>query len=121
MKSLRVVYSPVGGPPEVREIENSLRALQELIGGRIQIACLWADNEYEEFIAVVDEEGRLKDLKPNIYGAYELLVGPVVITKSDGLDDFASLSDKDIRRVLERLAREAPEPVKGSSHSERER
>lgn len=103
MTKLTIFFVPAVGPAEVREIDNTLKAFQELVGGYMETSKIWAGKD-SEYIAVVDEEGKLKGLEPNIYGNRDVLVGPIVITKSNGKDDFASLSKEDIRKVKDRVA-----------------
>lgn len=57
---IKVVKMDVGKPPVVKEIENTLAALQAEVGGLIE--CVYLDNGC---LAVVNEEGKLNGMEPN--------------------------------------------------------
>ena len=52
---IKILKLPVSGPCEVKQIENTLEALQQEVGGYIETLTLAAD-----CCMIVDEEGRLK-------------------------------------------------------------
>lgn len=77
---------------EVREIPNTLKALQELVGGYIEATPFDGDLRL-----VVNEEGKLMRLEPNVLApTFDVLVGPVVVTAYDGKGDFRSLTEAEI-------------------------
>ena len=57
---IKCVKCPVGKEPEEIEIENSLEALQEQVGGYIEVLPLQPG-----IVIVCNEEGKLKGLEPN--------------------------------------------------------
>ena len=63
---MKVIRKRPGEYPEMIEIENTLEALQHEVGGYIET--VWAQNLPGTMI--VNEEGRLKKLKPNILLVY---------------------------------------------------
>lgn len=73
------------------EVENTLCAMQELVGGYIETIGLG------DAILVCNEEGRIIPLAPNRElksedGSTDLIHGPFFVCGSDG-DEFTSLSD----------------------------
>lgn len=99
--ALRVVIVPAGGAAEAKGIDNTLKALQEAVGGHIEAVtiAIHEHGERHEYIVLVDEEGKLKGLRPNILWIGDMLVGNVVITKKGDDGEFASLDDGDVGRV----------------------
>lgn len=99
---IKVLFVPVGKPPEVREIPNTLEAMQGLVGGYIEPIVLG-----DGVLAIVNEEGLVKGLSKNrrlpVGGA--LIVGDFFFVGSAG-EDFASLPDDEIEwlRVQPELA-----------------
>ena len=95
---LRVIVVPVSGAPYESTISNELKDFQQLVGGYIQTV------EYDGYLLVVNEEGKLKGLpwNPHIMDAYDTYCGQVVITKTRG-EWFVSLNDMDVKRIMEML------------------
>lgn len=60
MNSLTIVRVPANDMPEVKNIDNSLKALQELVGGNIEITSF-----DEGVLLVCNEEGRIHNLPIN--------------------------------------------------------
>ncbi len=90
---MKICFKPVVGPPEERDIPNTLEAMQELVGGYIEV--LPVGEGFLDF--VVNEEGRLLGMEPNIVTPQGFaLVGPVIMTADDGEDDFRSLTEEEI-------------------------
>ena len=84
----------------VKEINNTLEDLQNEVGGYIQTC-----NLGNGLIAIVDEEGVLKDLPANtIIPYYGVIRGNIVFARDDG-EDFTSLTDKDVE-MLEKWYKE---------------
>lgn len=102
MTKITIVFVPVGGPPVVREIDNTLEALQQTIDGYIEAVRLTFAGK-TKWVALVDEEGRLKGLSPNLYAGtkYGVIVGPALFTKSNDEGEFVSLTRSEIRLVKE--------------------
>lgn len=69
---IKVLYKPVGKLFEVREIPNTLKDVQELVGGYIETVPL----NMPGVILVCNEEGKLRGMKPNPYPSIPDLVGP---------------------------------------------
>lgn len=90
---MKVLVKEPGKRWEKRNIENTLEALQEVVGGYIETLTL-----ADDMVAIFDEEGRLKDKEWCVNIAGVDLVGTVILTGIVG-DDFADL-DASIVRIL---------------------
>ena len=76
-------------------IMNTLEEMQNEVGGYIQV-CYLTDG----LLAIVDEEGLLKDLPDNLWlPKYGVIKGNVVFVRDDGNGDFESLTDEDIEML----------------------
>lgn len=97
MKTLKVVFVPVGKQPEVREIPNTLEAFQAQVDGHIEAVGFVID----DIVIIVDEEGKLKSKKANLYCYGDTLVGDVLFTKGGADGDFVSLDNADVKEIIE--------------------
>lgn len=77
-----------GKPAYETEIENTLEAEQEAVGGYIEVLPL--DNEK---LLICNEEGKLNGMRGNRRIGNEVIVGPFFIVGEDG-DEFRSLSHR---------------------------
>ena len=93
---MKAIRKEVLKAPEVIEINNDLESLQEAVGGYIETVT------FKDFIVICDEEGRLKDKKPNcvISNKYTVPFWGTIIAVGDDGDDF-----KDIEISLEEFER----------------
>ena len=84
-----------GTRPVIIEIDNTLEALQNLVGGYIDTLTV-----FEDAVLIFNEEGRLRGLPYNcrIFGIE--LVGPIVLAGIDG-EDFTDVPDGAIRLLRE--------------------
>lgn len=73
-KTITGLYKEPGKTIETRTVENSLAALQQLVGGYIETFTITTD-----CVLICDEEGKIKEKPANFYFAGELFVGPVFI------------------------------------------
>ena len=89
---MRIIYKEPGKEPRTMIIPNTLKMLQDLVGGCIETLKI-ADN----VVMIFNEEGKLLDLAPNFFvGAIaDVILGPVIIAGEDG-DEFTSLSEDNI-------------------------
>lgn len=91
---MRILYKAVGKAPEVKEVENTLEALQELVEGYIEVVRV--GNVYDGALRfIVNEEGRLRGMKRNVFTMDGDLCGPVLLLGVDG-EDFRSLTDSEV-------------------------
>ena len=97
MDKIRILYFK-DGILEEREVENDLAPMQKLVGGYLETYPVSG-----KILLVCDEEGGCKrDAFPNVdivnnYGS-QLFVGPCFMA-SQGGEDFASLSDKEVELI----------------------
>lgn len=82
-----IIKNP-GQPAFTRQIDNELSALQDLVGGYIQTVYL-----PHGVIMIVNEEGKLMNLKPNFRLEHDLIVGTAVFVSADG-EEFTGLSER---------------------------
>ena len=75
-----------GGEIDFFNVDNTLEAFQDLVGGYIETVRILAD-----YITICNEDGRRLGLAENICG----LVGPLVFCKTRG-EEFGSLSFADV-------------------------
>ena len=84
MERIRVVIFEPGKPGREEFIPNTLRAMQQVVGGYIESAHLT-----EELVIICNEEGRLLGLPDNQFG----IRGTFFIAGDDGGEELISLSD----------------------------
>lgn len=81
-----------GKYPEERTIPNTLRALQELVGGDIECCRPWRDS----VCVICNDSGKIDGLPPNrLYGHTDFLAGSFVVCGNGG-EDFISLTDRQV-------------------------
>ena len=95
---LRVVMVEPGKPAYETEIENTLEAEQEAVGGYIEVVPL--DNGK---LLICNEEGKLNGMQGNRRVGNDVIAGPFFIVGEDG-DEFRSLTDEEVKESLERFA-----------------
>jgi len=110
-KTMRVVVIEPDKPAQTVEIENSLTSMQSVVGGYIEIVSAdWMPGgavlRKQNFLLVMNEEGKLNGLKPNfpIRGGADYICGTVFICKGLG-DEMAGLSEEEATLVAGLLAR----------------
>ena len=95
---IKVLYKKVGREPEVIEIENTLQAMQNMVGGFIEVI------PYDDYELVCNEEGKIMGLYPNVGFDYDVINGNFFIANDNyETGDFASLTDKNIEKIKEDL------------------
>lgn len=94
-----VVKKPGDTHGQIVEIDNRLEELQSIVEGYIEVFPLT-----EDILIILNEEGKLQDLKPNIFVSngegFELIVGNIVIVAAKG-EDFGSLNDEQMDQLYE--------------------
>lgn len=93
---LAVVKEP-GKEPRVEWIDNTLRAFQKVVGGYIETVKI-----AEDFVLIVNEEGRLMGLPENITICGKKLVGTVIAAgiKEDEFDSIKSANVPFVLRMM---------------------
>lgn len=79
--------------PYVTRVENSLEYFQKKVGGYIECVSLTHDVK-----AIINEEGKLEGLAPNIHLGYDVIVGTAVIVGVDG-EDFGDFDVSMLQRM----------------------
>ena len=95
-----VIRKDPGQPPELVEMENTLEALQQAVGGYIETVTFCVDAAI-----VCNEEGRLRGLPYNCNFMDISFVGPILIVGVDG-DEMCSLDDGNAALILHMLGRD---------------
>lgn len=93
---MRAIIKKPGKAPQKINVDNTLKALQTAIGGYIESVNMVSGSN---FTMLVDEDGRLKGLKPNWCG----LVGPILVVGVKG-EEFCDLP-KDVEMTMMRMMR----------------
>ena len=96
MEKIRVLVKEPAKPAEVREIDNTLEAVQAIVGGNIE-ALRISDSVF----CYLNDEGKLINLAPNFVitdgrTVSDIVCGPVVFFRSDGEGNEISLTLTDI-------------------------
>lgn len=88
--------------PEIANIENELKVYQRLVEGYIQIIGFPNDNGID---IICNEDGKLKGLEPNIFipEYRDVLMGTIVFAGNDGFGELCSLTESQIKKVLDYL------------------
>lgn len=87
-KKIKVVLQNPGEISRIVTVSNTLEALQDMIGGYIEMHSL-----SNGLVLVMDEEGRLKGLPENVRCVqYGTIVGTVFITAADDEGELISLT-----------------------------
>ena len=94
---MKVIIKQPGKEPEVAEIENTLPALQQVVGGYIETVTLAAD-----CCIICNEEGRLEGQPYNLTFCGVSFVGPILVVGID-VDEFSSLDKQQIDFLLQCL------------------
>ena len=84
---MKIIMKKPGEKPEVIEIENKLSALQEAVGGYIEVLPI-----AEDICVLCNEEGKLLGLPHNIVLCGDILVGTILIAGVAG-EEFCDLPD----------------------------
>ena len=95
---LRVVMVEPGKPAYETEIENTLEAEQEAVGGYIEVVPL--DNGK---LLICNEEGKLNGMRGNRRIGNDVIAGPFFIVGEDG-DEFRSLTEEETKKYLQAFA-----------------
>lgn len=97
-EKIKILYKQVGKPCEVREIENTLEAKQELVGGLIEII------PFHNVLLVCNEEGKLLNMPPNLLFKYDYIAGDCFFIGDDFENsDFKSLTDEEIEKCKKEI------------------
>ena len=96
-EKIRVLVKEPGKEAELRDIPNTLKALQSAVGGYIETVTF-----AEDCTLVVNEEGKLQGLPPNFLFFGDVIAGTAVLAGVDG-EEFCSLTDEQIESARKLL------------------
>lgn len=96
---IRVLKIEPGRPPEEVKMANTLEALQEAVGGLIEVVTLDSD-----VCLICNDEGKLIGLPGNRRLRGDIIAGTFVIVGDDGEGGLCSLSDDAVRQYTEQFA-----------------
>mgnify|MGYP001851969002 FL=1 len=96
MDKIRVLVKEPEKPAEVREIDNTLEAVQAIVGGHIETLRI-----SDSVFCYLNDEGKLINLAPNFVitngrKVCDIVCGPAVFFRSDGEGNEISLTLTDI-------------------------
>lgn len=83
-----------GKAPEIVQIENTLEAFQQAVGGYIETVTIASDA-----VIICDEEGRLKDKATNCSVMGVDFVGTILVVRVMG-EEFVSIPAANIKRWM---------------------
>ena len=94
---MKILLVEPGRAPRPAEIENNLRAMQEIVGGTIQAVYPW-----QEAVALVcNDEGKLLNLPYNrVLEDYDIISGTFFICGIKG-EDFTGLNETQLKKYTE--------------------
>lgn len=91
---MKIIYKAPKEKPKIIDIENSLKALQEAVGGYIETVSIASDA-----VIICNEEGLLKNMPLNLKLLGVPFFGPVLIVGVDG-DEFTDLYEPEVMAEL---------------------
>lgn len=100
---ITIVVQEPGEPPEVRDIEPTLKNLQAIVGGLIQYVPGDAMGLPESIDVFCNEEGKNFDLEPNVHIGWDILCGTVYFVSNNGHGKTIGLTDVQISVVKQWL------------------
>ena len=91
---MKAILKKPGEPAEICEVENSLKGLQEAVGGYIETFSF-----HEHFCVICNEEGRILGLPYNLTFLGVPFVGPVLFVGVSG-DQFRDITEKGAKWLM---------------------
>lgn len=93
---IKVVVKKPNELGEIKVISNKLETFKDLVNGYLE--CLRLNNG---IVIILNEEGKLLDLEPNLFYNNDILVGNLIFCESDLEGNFTSLSENSIEYLKE--------------------
>lgn len=95
---MRILKVEPGERPCEKEIENTLKAVQQEVGGgTFQPVYLGRG-----IVLCCNDEGKLNGMEPNRWlGDEDIICGPFFLVGDDGSGDFVSLTDEQVELCME--------------------
>lgn len=95
MSKIKVIMCPADRAPYVTNIENTLRNMQNIVGGYIEARAISTD-----VVAVFNEEGRIRGLPENMSFCFPGHCGDIFMCGVDG-DEFADIPESARKFLLQ--------------------
>lgn len=96
--TISIVVKNVGEDAQVMEIDSSLQALQDIVGGHIEMVH-FAGGVY----LICNEEGKLEGLDPNFLCNGDIICGNACFVGIDEEGDTASLNEEEKEFLMDYL------------------
>lgn len=87
---MRVIIKEPNKDAYATDIPNTLDEFQKIVGGYIEVIPFGMD-----YLLVLNEEGKLEGLEPNLNLRSDIIVGTVILVKENGEDFGAIETDKE--------------------------
>lgn len=94
---ITIVIKAPGKEAYSKEIEDELEVYHQILGGYFE-AIGFDKNQ----ILLCDDEGKLKDLEPNLLVPGDVIVGTVIVVGTEG-EEFRSLTPEEVTKAIKRL------------------
>lgn len=91
---MKIILYNVGEDPIVKEIENELQPMKQIVGGWIETF-----TQPDGIILICNEEGKLIGLPYNRTMFGEPIVGNFFLCRCSG-EEFADITDEDVKRFI---------------------
>lgn len=96
---MKVIIKQVNKEPEIRDIENTLEAMQKIVGGYIELVPVRTG-----CVMLCNEEGRIQKLPYNFNLGNNNIVGDVIFTRQSDTE-FTDLNETDVEMILHFFSR----------------
>lgn len=109
-EKIKVIVAEPNKNPYVKEIYNTLKEEQKLVGGLIQCTPSFFDDK-DTYDFMMNDEGKNIGLPLNryIYDRQDIVAGNLVVVKVDNeLGEFVSLDDNEIDFLIKQIAEKCP-------------
>jgi len=110
VEKIKVIIIEPDEEPYIKEIYNTLKDKQEIVGGIIQcIPTFFSETESYDFIC--NDEGKLLGLPLNryIYDKQDVISGNFIVAKVDiNEGEYISIDDNEIEFLMKKLEKECP-------------
>ena len=95
---IKAIFIQVHKKPEVVNIENTLRSLQQHVDGYIEFYPM--ENGVN---LVLNEEGKINGMKGNRLVGNEIICGDFLVVGDDGMGETVSLNDIQIQKYMKQF------------------
>lgn len=93
---IKVLFKAPNKNFEEREINNTLEDMQKLVDGYIKVI---PTDIYDKVFMIVNEEGKLYELEPNLHYYRDTIVGNIVFVRVDNSGNWKSISKSQISTI----------------------